>query len=133
MNKKKPTKRLSKRQLIVSLRATIELLSSIPDDEFNKIIEGTKQRSALSRGDSVTPEQIERIAKHIAAAPDLDSAQNILSEDRLFASKDALVRLAHHFNIAVLRKDRNESIVARIVRRLQGAPQGREAIRSLKL
>lgn len=133
MMKKQPTKRSSKRELIESLKTIIQLLSSLTNDEFNEILARPRQRPVYARSEPVTTDQIERIAKILADAPDLKSAQQILSEDRVFASKDALISLARHFHIAVLRKDKNESIIAKIVRRLQGAPQGREAIRTLKL
>ena len=123
----------NRRVMIESLRTIIDLLSAITDAEFDQILTRPKQKSPRFRHQPVSTDQIERAAQIIAAAADLESAQKMLANDSVFASKDALISLARHFHIAVLRKDKNESIIAKIVRRLQGAPQGREAIRSLKL
>ena len=102
--KKQLTKRVSKRKLIESLKTIIRLLSSLSDEEFNRILVQPRGHSIYPHNEQVTTDQIDRIAKTLAEAPDLESAHQILSEDPLFSSKDALISLARNYHIAVLRK-----------------------------
>src|SRR5713101_2231715 len=125
---KKSTPPPTRWELISSLKTLGELLERLSDEEVSRLIGRTKQPLPRAAKSAIQVEELEILGKAIAEARNTELAEKILMEHPVFSTKDALLLLAKHFHIAVMKKDKNESIIAKIVRRLHGGPEGREAI-----
>lgn len=123
------------------LRAFMQLLEKLTDEEYQELIQGTgrltfnasqPRRERISSPSQLSEEEVQAVITHLQQARSRDEARDVFRKDARASLKDNLEQIARMLKIHVNKYDKRDTLEDKIVENVVGVKLRSEAILGLE-